>query len=425
MDDGIFDPIELRNLRAIDASWPKNPGIYIWSYSSFGDRTVGSTVFRHASYVGQTIHFQNRKSGHESDARTNVKSNHYRIARQATQKTMVPILLQQDSQAPQNFLDIAEFSFVCLFQSWYPILLTPHNSNLIGAYASDFDAAGVFSRLMKRVCESTGWAPVQTLGVNWSTPIILSCDSNQQWISWYDEDEERLMFRSRRRVLKSPTTRGSKFDIHISGTECLVLPKELEKEGGFANYDIVHVVVEIRKRGNEYLPHPFRYVRMPTIGVNPELEKLRSMAIKIQWLPKGSTQWKQCYLDRSQIWLKFGTSPDEILAVYRKGLFILSDVEEISYSNGPGWLASRSPTPVYFLEYNHLEQKRIAKRKDVQVINWPRDNTMARNEARLREIFPKEQFPDVVIGAKPRRTFFNQPKRTSCDICLSQITVCQ
>jgi hypothetical protein len=47
---------------------------------------------------------------------------------------------------------------------------------------------------------------------------------------------------------------------------------------------------------------------------------------------------------------------------------------------------------------------------------------MTRNTERLTTLFPRQSFPDTVIGAKPPPGFFTN-NRKSCDMCLSQRTV--
>ncbi|KAF5980568.1 hypothetical protein FCOIX_4709 [Fusarium coicis] len=121
----------------------------------------------------------------------------------------------------------------------------------------------------------------------------------------------------------------------------------------------VHLDVEVAKsKDGEYMTHPLPYVRFPPhIGRNSELEKLRSLAVMIQWLPEGQTEWKQYYVERRFLWESISkTNP--ALFIYRNGLGMLCDVEKIRYMNGPSWLLPTLSTRVNFLRYDHLQQKR-------------------------------------------------------------------
>ncbi|KAF5680768.1 hypothetical protein FHETE_156 [Fusarium heterosporum] len=141
----------------------------------------------------------------------------------------------------------------------------------------------------------------------------------------------------------------------------------------------------------------------PEIGRNSELEKLRSLAIKIQWLPEGETKWKQYYLERQRLWEDI--SPTEPTLV--------------TYANAPSWVYATPPAKVYFLRYDHLNQKRVLEGVRYRNLTWPRDNTMEENKRRLIGMFPPDQNRDVIIGPKPGPRFLLQ-NRNTCDLCLSQ-----
>ncbi|RSL54701.1 hypothetical protein CEP54_009718 [Fusarium duplospermum] len=418
MSSGSFTPNQLRTLTPVSGSWPKQPGVYLIIYGDFGNRKIGSRVYEEAAYIGQTNNFQTRLSQHQSRAQLESSSNHYRLAARAGQKRMVPLILQNTNQVPTRFLDIAEFSMVCLFRSWYPGLFNPNDANAIGAYAADFDAALVFSRLMDQVSSKTGWATSPTYGLNWNTPILRNAKMDQQWTGWYQEAESTFFYRSRRQLHKSK----DEYFLRWYASEAVRIPKELWNEAGFQDGQTVHVLVELRKRDGEYLTHPFRYIRLPpTIGRNPELEKLRSLAIKIQWFCGSTNKWKQSYLERTKIWSTMSKTND-VLQAYRRGLMVLCDVEETSYTGCPDWVYSRCPAKVQFLRYNHLEQKLVVEIIQPRTLAWRRDYTMQENTDRLNNMFPRNQFPDTVIGAHPGPGFFagKTKQRAHCDVCVSQ-----
>ncbi|KAM0361295.1 hypothetical protein ACHAP4_001759 [Fusarium culmorum] len=376
MANGNFNVEQLRTLPTITPNWPKFAGVYLIIYDDFGGRKCGNTIYHIAIYIGQTVAFQQRREAHQRHTANGERSKHYTLAANANQVRMVPLIIQNTQDVPEAFLDIAEFSMVALLGSWYAPLHNPLQPNAFGAYSMDHEACMMFSRLMMVVSNKTGWNRGLTYGLNWNTPIVRHPNFDMKWTSY---------------------------------------------DARFENGQSIHLVVELRKRGDEYLTHPLRYVRFPPmIGRNSELEKLRALAIKIQWLPLGETKWKQYYIERSRMWQVLGAGND-ILRIYRSGLMVLSDIEKVSYTGGPAWLTPLSPTGIQFLRYNHLQQKLIVEMVRPTVIPWPQDNTMQQNTQRLLQLFPPALFPDTIIGARPAPGFFPR-NRKSCDICLSQRT---
>ncbi|QGI86651.1 unnamed protein product [Fusarium fujikuroi] len=408
MDKGNFSIEELKTLPPVSSTYPKQAGVYIIIYEDFGGRQSGNTTYIIAIYIGQTVQFQKRKDAHTRNATTK-NSVQYNLARKANKMVMIPLLLQTATSVPPGFLDIAEFSMVCLFRSWYAALFQPRDPELLGAYTIDHEGCLVFSRLMRQVSTETGWNIAPTYGLNWNTPVLKHPKFDLPWVAWHEPELDLYKYRTRRTLWKN----AGEVNVCWYGTERLQIPLEVAHDAGLVDGgQSVHLEVEIRKRGDEYLTHPFRYVRFPPqIGRNPELEKLRSLAIKIQWLPAGKTKWREYYIERSRLWQALSKTND-VLRIYRLGLMVLCDVEKISYTGAPAWIHSLSPTEIQFLRYDHLGQK---------VLPWPADNTMALNTQRLNELFPRQSFPDTVIGAKPPPGFFTN-NRKSCDMCLSQRT---
>ncbi|SCV44096.1 uncharacterized protein FFB14_08157 [Fusarium fujikuroi] len=363
----------------------------------FGGRQSGNTTYITAIYIGQTVQFQKRKDAHTRDTETK-NSVHYNLARKAKKMVMIPILLQTATNVPPSFLDIAEFSMVCLFRSWFAALFQPREPTLLGSYSTDHEGCLVFSRLMRQVSSETGWNIARTYGLNWNTPILKHPKFDQPWVAWHEPELDLFKYRTRRTLWKN----AGEVNVRCGGQS-------------------VHLEVEVRKKGDEYLTHPFRFVRLPPqIGRNPELEKLRSLAVKIQWLPEGKTKWKEYYVERSRLWQPISKTND-VLRIYRLGLMMLCDVEKISYTGAPAWIHSLSPTEIQFLRYDHLGQRRVVESLLPKILPWPADNTMALNTQRLNQLFPRQSFPDTVVGAKPPPGFFTN-NRKSCDMCLSQRT---
>ncbi|KAI8719414.1 hypothetical protein NCS52_00722100 [Fusarium sp. LHS14.1] len=409
MATGSFHPNDLRALPSVSSSYPKEPGVYIILYGDFGERRAGPRVYTVAIYVGQTVAFQKRKTSHRMRAENEDTSQHYRLAARAGETKMIPILLQGQNAVPSGFLDIAEFSFVCLFRSWFSGLFTPVDSNALGAYVTEFQACSTFSQLIDQVAANTRWAPTGIYGLNWNTPILRNVGGNRQWTCWYHEADDMFIYRTRWLARRN----GKIAFFRLRGEDHIHIPDHIQEVANFQHEQPIHVVIEVRKREGEYLVHPIRYCRLPPyIGRNPELEKLRSLAIKVEWLDGGV--WKHSYLNRTGIWAP--SESDALLHYYRRCLFLFCDVEQITYTNAPGWLPPRSPTQVNFLRYDHLNQKHVVEVVAPRTIPWPHDRTMQQNTQRLHQMFPG---PDTVIGRRPPRGFFIKA-RAKCDMCFSE-----
>ncbi|KAF4431038.1 hypothetical protein FACUT_8711 [Fusarium acutatum] len=404
MDKGNFSVEQLKKLSPVSNTYPKQAGIYIIIYEDFGGRQSGNTTYNTAIYIGQTVQFQKRKDAHTRDAESK-NSVHYNLARKAKKMAMIPILLQIATAVPPSFLDIAEFSMVCLFRSWFAALFQPRAPALLGSYSIDHEGCLVFSRLMRQVSSETGWNIARTYGLNWNTPILKHPKSDQPWVAWHEPELDLYKYRTCRTLWKN----AGEVNVRWYAGEHIHIPLEVANDAGFVSGgQSVHLEVEVRKKGDEYLTHPFRFVRLPPqIGRNPELEKLRSLAVKIQWLSEGKTKWRD--------------KTNDVLRIYRLGLMMLCDVEKISYTGAPAWIHSLSPIEIQFLRYDHLRQRRVVESVLPKVLPWPADNTMARNTERLKTLFPRRSFPNTIIGPKPPPGFFTN-NRKACDMCLSQRT---
>lgn len=422
MASGRFDPRELCKLDPVSSTWPVHPGVYIIVYKNFGGQRFGAIQYETANYIGQTVNFQTRDAKHKTDTGTKTRSNHYRIASKTDQQNdrrMIPIVFEQGGDLPESFLNIAEFTMICLFHSWSPLLFTPSDINLVGAYAPDFDAAQVFSQVMKETARTTGWEPTVAFGLNWNTPFVRNDNIPRKWISWYDEKNKSYFYRTKRTIQN--TASGNCVSFAWGGHERVTIPTCIQNNAKFKHGQLVDVVVEILKdSGGSYRSHPFRYVRFPSIGRNRELEKLNSLAVKLEWVCPDDNQWYGAYLDREKEWTVLKTAgADGNLSIHHMGLMMMMDLEEIAYTNPPAWLPRRANAAVWFLRYNHLKQQMEAERVQPKVLTWPADNTLQQNIQRIRDCFKNNELNQTWFGVRPRM----DSGRKSCDICLSLTTV--
>ncbi|VUC21155.1 unnamed protein product [Clonostachys rosea] len=373
MASGRFNPRDLHQLPAVSATYPRQAGIYVIIYGDFNGRTWVKARYETAIYVGQTIQFQARA------------------------RFMIPIVLEQGSNLPDKFLDIAEFTMLYLFKSWYFGLFAPSNMNLVGSYGIDFEAAQIFATIMRTTSQSTGWNPEQLYGLNWNTPLIRNQKALQKWVYWYDTERETYFYRSKRVICSD----------HRDGSKSFV----------WTGSQSVDVVVEIHKDSyGHYKTHPFRFVRLPRIGRNPELEKLASLAVKLEWF--ADNQWRAAYLDRRNIWRE-RENADGHLKIHHKALMMSIDVEKISYINRPQWLPQRPTSIVQFLRYDRLEQRLVVEKVQPRQLQGPANNTIAQNTQRIRDLYTSSQLNDTHFGVRPDNMLH---RKLGCDICVSQGT---
>ncbi|KAG5802342.1 hypothetical protein H9Q74_013058 [Fusarium xylarioides] len=418
MGNGKFKIDDLKKLKPVSSKWPKEAGVYVIIYNGFGGRKVHGSLHDTAFYVGQTVDFNSRKNAHEKNTKNAKTSVHYRLASEARTTIMVPIVIQTTSDVPANFLDIAEFSMVCLLNSWYTVLFSPNGPSAVGSYSGDFTACLMFNGLMRQVRLRTGWAPTESYGLNWETPVFKNPKAEESWTSWYNPTKQAYVYRTRRIIYVGKDFMSIQWGSNLS----VKIPMKVGQDAGFKHRQAVHLVVEVNKnKEGEYLPRPMRFVRFPPqIGRNSELEKLGSMAIMIQWLPERETEWKQYYLERRQLWEPI-SKENPALYIYRMAMGVFCDVEKVSYTNSPGWLYPTLPSKVNFLRYDHLQQKRVLEVVQPRRLKWPENHTMDHNKSRLLELFPPQQYPNIIIGTQPAPGFL-PAQRKACDVCLSQRT---
>lgn len=381
------------------------------STKDFGDKTVGNATYTVAVYVGQTKVFQQRNRQHLNKV-GGENSNHYRLADKAGQhRWMIPLIIISGS-LDDSFLDIAELSIVCLFNSWFPPLMERTNVKLHGTYTIDFEAAAVLSAVAKAAIEGSNWGVPSMYGLNWNTPVVRNSSTTQKWVSWYDNTRSMWIYQSRKSLVAS----SNASQIKIGGWQSLGISRELTQQAGFSNGQKVTLVAEL-STDNE--PHPFRFVRLPAIGRNPELEELMALALKLVWFNSEQNQWWTTYLCRYQLGHKTTENP-EVLSVFQVAMAIYMDLKQIGYIGAPDWLRTRPHVDVKQLTYDHLGQKLQAVKVQHVERTWPQDHTIAHNGQRLRTKFPAASFPNVAIGSKPASMRATQ----KCDMCLSRRGVC-
>ncbi|KAF5620165.1 hypothetical protein F52700_11485 [Fusarium sp. NRRL 52700] len=224
MGNGKFKIDDLKKLTPVSSKWPKEAGIYVLIYNGFGGRKIQDTIHDTAFYLGQTIDFNARKSNHQQSTKNGKKTVLYRLASKAKKMIMVPILIQTTSDVPTNFLDIAEFSMVCLLKSWCTVIFTPVGPSVIGSYSSDFAACLTFSRMMRQIRSRTDWGPREGYGLNWETPVFKHPKIQESWTSWYNPVKQ-LQFK-------------------------VQIPNKVSGNTGFRYRQAVYLIVEVAKDKN-------------------------------------------------------------------------------------------------------------------------------------------------------------------------------
>ncbi|KAJ0113971.1 hypothetical protein J7T55_010215 [Diaporthe amygdali] len=392
MSSGNFHPRQLAQLPAMSKTdCPTKPGIYIRVYPGiespnyyiFGRRPKPPGT---GLYTGQTIGTQwpLRFDKHERDMASS-KAMHYRLARTCDTEnvSMIPIILFDENQPMVRVLTLnsclsaAELTMVCLFKSWHPLLLGPTPLNAVAAYILDFQSARVFGNIIDSV--NTGWRPAQIVGCNWQTPVIRDQDRELTWCSWFDYEKEMKVFRCARRLFIEKNKDGTPDSarLNITNGNDLFIPREVLKQsaGSLTNGITVHVVVEFM--GNA-MDHPSMFVRFPRIGPN-------------------------------------------FPSIYQVGMKVARILQCINYTGArvPGWLTAIGRVVVKEFNYDHLKQELVATNTQSRVKQWPADNTIQQNTARLQQLISSKGW-STSIGVRPDRMLHN---RVACDICVSQATL--
>lgn len=222
------------------------------------------------------------------------------------------------------------------------------------------------------------------------------------------------VFRCRRRVLVSKYPDGTLKDSSVLITPGMPLniPNDISKKANFSHYQSAHLVIEFM--GNDE-DHPDMWVRFPRIGKNPELELLRSMAMRLEWTSGG--KWYTCGIPRSQIWNTIDNNPNGMLHHYRVGMSIASTLLGIDFNGAPEWLNYPGRIVVKEFAYDHLGQKLKIHNRPPCTRQWRPDRSMAQNRALIQNLVATKGFTQTSTSVRPAV----MPKgRVHCDICLCQ-----
>ncbi|TLD31686.1 hypothetical protein PspLS_02793 [Pyricularia sp. CBS 133598] len=451
MATGKFNPLELTKLRPVSTTWPQDRGIYLIIYEGVTNEIQLEINTNDRLYVGQSENIPTRDGQHQLNARAGSRSMHYRAAATpGVKRTMIPIVLFQTAHnvlAYQHRVDAAELSVVLLFRSWCPALLNPRpGADTVGSFTTDFQAARAFDSLCETTFADTKWQPIQPLlGLNWQTPIFARGSLAKVWSEWYDAGKQMRFFRSRRKLRKAES-QNSRNKIYFnfctsknSRSIAISINNKLAEYDtliqNFVNENI-YVVIKINYYDGAYHRHPAAYWRVPELTSNPELDKLNSMAIQIQFVHPTTKKWHYQYLERTQLWAK-QTTANSPLPMYSGGLIMFQILEQVDYTQNtrPSWVPQLEKSLIYHVKYRHLEQSRKVMVRSTQARDWPPSRSMEDVAALLRARFPPPSDAELnsgnfrpgfrtVVGQKPvnRKQFFSgSGNRNRCDICCSQI----
>lgn len=378
-----------------------------------------------AIYAGQTVDYPDRLSRHMAVMESERDSNIYRVGRTSPEhmRNMLPFFTFRPDdpaiveQGLTQILNIAELTQVCLFQSWVPLLTRQAPSTGTGGHILHYEHASTFANMMKLVCQTTGWDPSPTVGLNWQTPVLSQSKLEREWIVWYDYQRSSYIYRSSHQVLVYNANRSTQVNIHWGSDPRLIsLPVEVQAMAEFESGDPVTLMVEIKHDTQRYLDHPVPYIRVPRPCHNEEFEKLRSMSVQLQWLHRATGQWKGVVLQlknvRNQTQGEFN--------FLKAGMILFSTLTQTTYRQAPQWWPNADRTIVRHLKMDHLQQKAWLPANQIagKIKDWPRNFTVQENADRLRRSIPQDLVSDVAIGARPAAA-----GGARCDLCKSLVDV--
>lgn len=449
MKDGIFN---LRNLvthlpeiNAKDHN--RVAGCYIWVYYDIKETNVKlilhDATITDAVYPGQTVDLYDRKYQHERylSGELDSNSNHYRVGKGAFERHMVPLLLINyedvhvkraiDAIGLAKVIDVLELTLVCLFQSWYPILIHddpahPLKRELAAGSLREIQYAKVLNDIMVKVRARTGWSPRRTVGLSWLTPFFSQINSDRTIMYWYDDEQKAYIFRTRRPLIATEKESGTT-QLRLTSACKLAVPKEIIKEGNLKKGQELHIQFKIgydRETG-KHTKVVAPYARMPAISRNMEFLKLLSLSIQIQWIDPKSEVWHAAMLQRTKM-LDIDNETGELTAVmFGMRIWILLTRTHYSNANGPvpAWVPDVSGVGRYDVKevfYDHLRQQYGVRPAQVQSIPWPRNlDDGARRSMQKSLVSSLSKVggnPKITIGVKPG----DLPKsRVNCDCCIS------
>ncbi|KAG6365207.1 hypothetical protein INS49_006815 [Diaporthe citri] len=449
MKNGVFNPRDfvtrLPEINSKDHS--STAGCYLWVYADIKETKVKlilhDPTITDAVYPGQSGDMYDRRYRHERFLKGELdsKSNHYRVGKGAQRRAMVPFLLVNykdnsvkkalDAIGLARFLDVLELTLVCLFQSWYPILIhddpaQPLKRELAAGSLREIQYAKILNGIMVKVRGRTGWAPRRTVGLSWLTPVFSQINSDRTIMYWYDYKQKAYIFRTRRPLVASSKEAGSN-QLVLTKALKLAVQKDVIKEGNLKNGQELHIQFRIGydRDAGRYTKVVAPYVRMPAVTRNMEFLKLLSLSIQIQWADRETGVWKAAILQRTKM-LEFDKEANELNAV-TFGMRLSVLLTRTHYMNAqvpiPAWVRDVSGVGRYDVKevfYDHLRQQYCVRPAQVQNVLWPPHlDDLSRRFMQERLVHGLSRVngnPKIAIGTKPK----DLPKwRMNCDCCIS------
>lgn len=449
MKNGVFNPRDLvARLPEINAKdHSGTAGCYLWVYGDIKETKVKlilhDPTITDAVYPGQSGDMYDRRYRHERFLKGELdsKSNHYRVGKGAQRRAMVPFLFVNykdntvrkaiDAIGLAKFLDVLELTSVCLFQSWYPILIhddtaQPLKRELAAGSLREIQYAKILNDIMVKVRARTGWAPRRTVGLSWLTPVFSQLNSDRTIMYWYDYEQKAYIFRTRRPLVASANLKGAP-SLVLTSKMRLSVPLDVFKEGGLKNGQELHIEFKIGydQETGRYTKVVAPYARLPAVTSNTEFLKLLSLSIQIQWADPDTGVWKGAMIQRTKM-LDLDQETGELTAIlFGMRLWVL--LTRTHYTNAqvpiPAWVPDVSGVGRYDVKevfYDHLRQQYGVRPAQVQTVLWPPhlDDTERQfmQERLVHGLSRVNGNPKIAIGIKPK----DLPKsRVNCDCCIS------
>jgi hypothetical protein len=431
--DGTFGVADFEGLEKIHKK-TQGSGIYLILYTG----VLVEGLSADALYVGKTINFGQRYQQHaiHIDGQGIIQGsyNHYSIARTNTKWRMIK--LANIPAAESVATRIAEHTFVSLFDSWNPkVLSEPETVTQFATKGPAYGQASVLRKIALRVFQRTGWRSRTEHGLNWQTPLA---DRNLEHVLWTSitipqaSGGEIVQFqRSAKRVVSSgsnskylrimgivpPLMDGSSDGVTMS------IPSDI----GISAGQMVHVIVEVRKNCG---PHPHPYARASVIGPLSGWSLLNTMGIRIEW--RSATGWKAYWLQSGMFFdspsfqdrdMRRNNPLGEYLSDgYCRTMNILDYLMRVEYYTDSTYSVRVTDIPwgpcrpaiVTNVRFDWFTQKLVSTSVGNIKLVYPQIQSLEDNRRRL-----ETAFPDIYIGPRHESMFVDRQKhRTACDLCL-------
>lgn len=449
MKDGQFDLRQLvKRIPEVNAQEHNGKaGCYLWVYSNIEENKLKlilhDETITDAVYAGQSEDMYPRRGRHERflSGRLQSRSNHYRVGKGASDRAMIPLLLINNHNDDvkyiigaiglARFLDVLELTLVCLFRSWYPILIHddpahPLKRELAAGSLREIQYAKILNGIMVKVRARTGWAPQGTIGLNWLTPVFSQFNSDRTIMYWYSNEHKAYIFRTRRPMGASETLHGGPM-VNITDKLRMSIPIDVFREGKLSNGQEVHIQFKIGydQETQRYTTAVAPYVRLPAVTANNEFLKLRCLSVQIQWVDPETGVWKAAQIQRAKM-LEMDKDSGELAAVtWGMRLWIL--LTRTNYINAmvgiPAWIPEVSGVGRFDVKevfYDHLRQEYGVRPARTQTVIWPPhlsdSDKLVKQECLVQHLSEIYFNPKIAIGKKP----LDLPKtRVNCDCCVS------